>query len=92
MWESIKLKKELFRAWLAGKYGEAADRRSRRAAARSVTEAKTLVWEEFGEAMEKDIHWASRGFGKQLDPVCAEPEEPTVNLERRCSWAVEGAL
>lgn len=64
MWESIKLKKEVFRAWLAGKYGKATDRRSRRAAASAVMEAKTLVWEEFGEAMEKDIHWA-------LDPVCA---------------------
>lgn len=78
MWESIKLKKEVFWAWLTGKYGKAADRRSRRAANRTVTEAKTLVLDEFSEAMEKDVHWASRGFGKQLDPVCAEPEESTV--------------
>lgn len=45
--------KEVFWAWLAGKYGKAADRRSRRAANRAVTEAKTLVWEEFGEVMER---------------------------------------
>lgn len=92
MWESIKLKKEVFWAWLAGKYTEAADRRARRPAASAVTEARTLVWEKFGEAREKDIHWASRGFGKPLDPVCAEPEEPTVNPDWRCTWAVEGAL
>ncbi|GAA6076081.1 uncharacterized protein LOC106910031 [Tachysurus ichikawai] len=43
---------------------EAADRyqRAKRASARVVTEAKTRVWEEFGEAMEKDYRLASKKF------------------------------
>ncbi|KAK0143288.1 hypothetical protein N1851_018576 [Merluccius polli] len=43
---------------------EAADRywEARRAAASAVAKAKTRVWEEFGEAMEKDFRLASRKF------------------------------
>jgi len=56
--------KEAFRAWLAQGSPETADGylEARRAAASAVTEAKTRVWEEFGEAMEKDFRLASRKF------------------------------
>jgi len=44
--EAIRLKKETFRAWLAQGSPETAD---------AVAEAKTRVWYEFGEDMEKDF-------------------------------------
>ncbi|KAK3521202.1 hypothetical protein QTP70_000769, partial [Hemibagrus guttatus] len=58
--DAIKLKKESYRAWLV----EAAEayRQAKRTAARVVSEAKTRVWEEFGEAMEKDYRTASGKF------------------------------
>jgi len=37
-------------------------REARRATAPAVAEAKTRVWEEFGEAMEKDFRLVSRKF------------------------------
>ena len=63
--DAVKLKKESYRAWLARGTPEAADgyRQARRAAARAVAEAKTRVWEKFGEAMEED----SRNSGKPSD-------------------------
>ncbi|KAK3506039.1 hypothetical protein QTP70_003193, partial [Hemibagrus guttatus] len=72
-----KLKKESYRAWLARGTPEAAEayRQAKQTAAGVVTEAKTRVWEEFGEAMEKDYRTASGKFwqtvrhlrrGKQL--------------------------
>lgn len=66
--EAVKLKKEAFRAWLARGSPEAADRYrvARRAAASAVAEAKTRVWEEFGEAMEKDFRLASRKFWQTI--------------------------
>ncbi|GAA6099377.1 receptor-type tyrosine-protein phosphatase F-like, partial [Tachysurus ichikawai] len=53
--DAVKLKKESYRAWLARGTPEAADRyrRDKRASAPVVAEAKTRVWEEFGETMEK---------------------------------------
>ncbi|GAA6106566.1 receptor-type tyrosine-protein phosphatase F-like, partial [Tachysurus ichikawai] len=62
--DAVKLKKESYRAWLARGTPEAADRyqRAKRASARVVAEAKTRVWEEFGEAMEKDYRLASKKF------------------------------
>ncbi|XP_054860769.1 uncharacterized protein LOC118470292 [Amphiprion ocellaris] len=58
--EAVRLKKEAFQAWSP----EAADRYqlAKRAAAVTAAEAKTRVWEEFGEAMEKDFWLASRKF------------------------------
>ncbi|KAI3365006.1 hypothetical protein L3Q82_001173 [Scortum barcoo] len=43
---------------------EAVDRyrQAKQAAARTVLEAKTRVWEEFGEAMEEDYRSASKRF------------------------------
>ncbi|KAK3546985.1 hypothetical protein QTP86_007435 [Hemibagrus guttatus] len=75
--DAVKLKKESYRAWLARGTLEAAEayRQAKRTAAGVVLEAKTRVWEEFGEAMEKDYRMASGKFwltvrrlrrGKQL--------------------------
>ncbi|GAA6083977.1 receptor-type tyrosine-protein phosphatase F-like, partial [Tachysurus ichikawai] len=58
--DAVKLKKESYRAWLAQGTPEAADRYRRDK--RVVAEAKTRVWEEFGEAMEKDYRLASKKF------------------------------
>ncbi|KAK3525984.1 hypothetical protein QTP70_011818 [Hemibagrus guttatus] len=75
--DAVKLKKESYRAWLARGTPEAAEayRQAKRTTAVVVSEAKTWVWEEFGEAMEKDYRMALRKFwqivrrlrrGKQL--------------------------
>ncbi|KAK3515413.1 hypothetical protein QTP70_018873 [Hemibagrus guttatus] len=60
--DAVKLKKESYRAWLARGTPEAAEayRQAKRTTAVVVSEAKTRVWEEFGEAMEKD-YWAASG-------------------------------
>uniref|UniRef100_A0A671XIA7 Endonuclease/exonuclease/phosphatase domain-containing protein n=1 Tax=Sparus aurata TaxID=8175 RepID=A0A671XIA7_SPAAU len=65
---AVKLKKESYRAWLARGTPEAADgyRQAKRAAARAVSEAKTRVWEEFGEAMEEDYRLASKKFWQTI--------------------------
>ncbi|KAK3515760.1 hypothetical protein QTP70_030463 [Hemibagrus guttatus] len=62
--DAVKLKKESYRAWLARGTPEAAEayRQAKRTAAGVVSEAKTRVWEEFGEAMEKDYRTASGKF------------------------------
>ncbi|KAK3572627.1 hypothetical protein QTP86_001127 [Hemibagrus guttatus] len=75
--DAVKLKKESYRALLARGTPEAAEayRQAKRTTAVVVLEAKTRVWEEFGEAMEKDYRTASGKFwqtvqrlrrGKQL--------------------------
>ncbi|KAK3566156.1 hypothetical protein QTP86_028452, partial [Hemibagrus guttatus] len=75
--DAVKLKKESYRAWLARGTQKAAEayRQAKRTTAVVVSEAKTRVWEEFSEAMEKDYRVASRKFwqtvrrlrrGKQL--------------------------
>ena len=48
---AVKLKKETYRSWLACGTLEAADsyRQAKQSATRAVAEAKTRVWEEFGE-------------------------------------------
>uniref|UniRef100_A0A671UIZ1 Endonuclease/exonuclease/phosphatase domain-containing protein n=1 Tax=Sparus aurata TaxID=8175 RepID=A0A671UIZ1_SPAAU len=65
---AVKLKKESYRAWLARGTPEAADgyRQAKHAAARAVSEAKTRVWEEFGEAMEEDYRSASKKFWQTI--------------------------
>jgi len=57
--ESIRLKKEAFRAWLAHGSPETADGywEARRAAASAVTEAKKQVWEEFGRLWIRTFGW-----------------------------------
>ncbi|KAK3544176.1 hypothetical protein QTP86_006032 [Hemibagrus guttatus] len=75
--DAVKLKKESYRACLAWGTPVAAEayRQAKRTTAMVVLEAKTRVWEEFGEAMEKDYRMASGKFwqtvwrlrrGKQL--------------------------
>ncbi|XP_054643965.1 uncharacterized protein LOC129188028 [Dunckerocampus dactyliophorus] len=61
---AVKLKKESYRAWMACGTPEAADgyRQAKRHAASAVVEAKTRVWEEFGEAMKHDFWSASKRF------------------------------
>ncbi|KAK3524041.1 hypothetical protein QTP70_017558 [Hemibagrus guttatus] len=63
-----KLKKESYRAWLARGTPEAAEtyRQAKRTTAVVVSEAKTLVWEEFSEAMEKDYRTASGKFWQTI--------------------------
>ena len=62
--DAVKLKKESYRAFLACRTPEAADRyrQTKWSTARAVAEAKTRTWEEFGEAMEKDFRTASKRF------------------------------
>ncbi|KAK3508584.1 hypothetical protein QTP70_034104 [Hemibagrus guttatus] len=62
--DAVKLKKESYRAWLAWGTPEAAEAywQAKRTAARVISEAKTRVWEEFSEAMEKDYRTASGKF------------------------------
>ncbi|KAK3539603.1 hypothetical protein QTP70_010243 [Hemibagrus guttatus] len=62
--DAVKLKKESYRAWLARGTLKAAEayRQAKRTTAVVVSEAKTRVWEEFGEAMEKDYRTASGKF------------------------------
>ncbi|KAK3561419.1 hypothetical protein QTP86_002547 [Hemibagrus guttatus] len=61
--DAVKLK-ESYRAWLARGTPEAAEayRQAKRTAAVVVSEAKTWVWEEFGQDMEKDYRTASGKF------------------------------
>ncbi len=69
--EAVKLKKEAFRAWLAPGSPAAADRywEARRTAASAFAEVKTRMWEEFGEAMEKDFLSASRKFWQTIQQL-----------------------
>ena len=62
--DAVKLMKESYRAWLAWGTPEAADgyRQAKRAAVWAVVEAKSWVWEKFGEAMEEDYRLALRKF------------------------------
>ncbi|KAI3354938.1 hypothetical protein L3Q82_004554 [Scortum barcoo] len=58
----VRLKKESYRTMLACGTPDAVDRyrpQAKQAAARTVLEAKTRVWEEFGEAMEEDYRWGA---------------------------------
>ncbi|KAK3519870.1 hypothetical protein QTP70_006704 [Hemibagrus guttatus] len=62
--DTVKLKKESYQACLARGTPKAAEayQQSKQTAAQVVSEAKTRVWEEFGEAMEKDYRTASGKF------------------------------
>lgn len=80
---------------------EAGDRYqlARKATATAIMEAKTPVWEEFREAIEKDFQLTSKKLWQMapknkagLNPVYAEPAGPTANMDWRCILVVEGAL
>ena len=62
--DAVKLKKEYYKALVACRTPETADRyrQAKRTAAAVVAEAKTRAWEEFGETMEKDFRVASKRF------------------------------
>ncbi|KAK3550865.1 hypothetical protein QTP70_006412 [Hemibagrus guttatus] len=77
VWDAVKLKKESYQAWLAWGTPEAAEAywQAKRTAARVVLEAKTRVWEEFGEAMEKDYRTASGKFWQTLRRLRREEPE-----------------
>ncbi|KAI3358227.1 hypothetical protein L3Q82_003224 [Scortum barcoo] len=63
--DAVRLKKESYRTMLACGTPDAVDRwyrQAKQAAAQAVLEAKTRVWEEFGEAMEEDYRSASKRF------------------------------
>ncbi|KAK3551449.1 hypothetical protein QTP70_017426, partial [Hemibagrus guttatus] len=74
--DAVKLKKESYRAWLVRGTLEAAEayRQAKRTTAVVVSEAKTRVWEEFGEAIEKDYQTASGKFWQTVR--CLRREEP----------------
>ena len=101
--DAVKLKKESYRALLACGTPEAAEgyRRAKRAAARAVAEAKTRVWEEFGEAMEADYRSASKRFwqtvrrlrrGKQCFTSTVYSVGGAADLDWGCRRAVKGIL
>ncbi len=58
---AVRLKRESYRAWMACGTTEAANCywQARQCVALAVAEAKTQVWEEFGEVLEKDF-WSVR--------------------------------
>ena len=75
--EAVRLK-EAFRDVLSQGTPEAVARypQARRTAASAVTEAKQQVWEEFGEAMEKDFQHQSVS-GKPFDTLGGGNGEPS---------------
>ncbi|KAI2665653.1 Craniofacial development protein 2 [Labeo rohita] len=77
--DAVRLKKESYRAWLVRGTPEAAERYrwAKRTAARVVVEAKTRVWEEFGEAMEKDCRSASKRFWQTVRRLRRGKQCPT---------------
>lgn len=64
MKQTIKLKKESYRAWSTCGAPEASDsyRWAWQCMALAVTAAKTCKWEEFNEAMEQDFKSAPKKF------------------------------
>ncbi|KAK3574287.1 hypothetical protein QTP86_004367 [Hemibagrus guttatus] len=74
--DAVKLKKESYRAGLARGTPEAAEayQQAKQTTAVVVSEAKTRVWEESGEAMEKDYRMASGKFWQTIR--CLRREEP----------------
>ncbi|KAK3550677.1 hypothetical protein QTP70_002405 [Hemibagrus guttatus] len=89
--DAVKLKKKSYRAWLARGTLEAAEayRQAKRTTAVVVSEAKTRVWEESGEAMETDYRTASGKFWQTVwrlrreEPEAEDSESGTVPLD----WA-----
>ncbi|KAK3540701.1 hypothetical protein QTP70_034657 [Hemibagrus guttatus] len=79
--DAVKLKKESYRAWLARGTPEAAEayRQAKRTTAMVVSEAKTRVWEEFGEAMKKDYRTASGNSGRPFGTSEGEYFEDLLN-------------
>lgn len=82
MKEVVKLKEEFFWAWLAQGSPEAVDGYwlARRNAAVVVTKAKTRVWEEFTDTMEKGFWFAPKKLWQTgLVAGCVQQEMRTVD-------------
>ncbi|KAI3372111.1 hypothetical protein L3Q82_006967 [Scortum barcoo] len=81
------------RAMLACGTPDAVDRyrQAKQAAARTVLEAKTRVWEEFGEAMEEDYRWGAvdlnwghcRDGGRNTSRISSIPPPTCLPLRKR---------
>ncbi|KAI3360429.1 hypothetical protein L3Q82_002256 [Scortum barcoo] len=83
----VRLKKESYRTMLACGTPDAVDRyrQAKQAAARTVLEAKTRVWEEFGEAMEEDYRSASKRFWQTV-PAPQKGEAVLCQHCLQCRW------
>ncbi|KAK3561732.1 hypothetical protein QTP86_012988 [Hemibagrus guttatus] len=81
--DAVKLKKESYQACLAWGTPEAAEayRQAKRTTAVVVWEAKFRVWEEFGEAMEKDYQMASGKFWQTVRRLRRAWRSGTVPLD-----------
>ncbi|KAI3352082.1 hypothetical protein L3Q82_020905 [Scortum barcoo] len=77
--DAVRLKKESYRTMLACGTPDAVDRyrQAKQAAARTVLEAKTRVWEEFGEAMEEDYRTLSDGGRKYFEDLLNPTDLPS---------------
>lgn len=62
--ETVKLKSEFYRALLAGRMLEAFKeyQQAKWTTALAVVEAKTWMWDELVEALDKDSQWTPRTF------------------------------
>ncbi|KAK3512631.1 hypothetical protein QTP70_018762 [Hemibagrus guttatus] len=98
--DAVKLKKESYRAWLARGTPEAAEayQQAKRTAARVVSEAKTRIWEEFGEAIEKDYWTASGKFWQTVrhlrreEPVAEDSEVDSFITQAEVTEVVQQLL
>ncbi|KAI3355631.1 hypothetical protein L3Q82_004184 [Scortum barcoo] len=90
--DAIRLKKESYRTMLACGTPDAVDRyrQAKQAAARMVLEAKTRVWEEFGEAMEEDYRSASKRFWQTVRPAPQKGEAVLCQHCLQCEKAEAG--
>ncbi|KAI3372556.1 hypothetical protein L3Q82_023031 [Scortum barcoo] len=88
--DAVRLKKESYRTMLACGTPDAVDRyrQAKQAAARTVLEAKTRVWEEFGEAMEEDYRSASKRFWQTVQA----PQKGEAVLCQHCLQCRWGAV
>ncbi|KAI3374835.1 hypothetical protein L3Q82_021373 [Scortum barcoo] len=91
--DAVRLKKESYRTMLACGTPDAVEltgtgRQAKQAAARTVLEAKTRVWEEFGEAMEEDYRSASKRFWQ----TCPAPQKGEAVLCQHCLQCRWGAV
>lgn len=76
---AVKRKKESYKAWPACGTHEAADSYwwAKQCTALAVTEVKTLTWEEFSEAMEKDFQTISKKFWQTVQQL-GRGKSPTL--------------
>ena len=75
---AVKLKKQTYRSLLACGTPVAADsyKQAKRSATQAVADAKTRMWEEFGEASEKDFQFTPKKFGKTFRWLRREKQNP----------------